>query len=60
MPVQIVTDATQGNLKTVGLEGDPWKRIVIVVAAGSGLKINHPDGDPNKLLIEYTPPPPKP
>lgn len=55
MAVQVILNQVMGDVSTIGLEGDRWKRIVIVIAKGDKLNINNVDNDPNKLLLTVAP-----
>lgn len=56
LPINKYADAAVGDLHTVGIEGDRWKRVVIVVDVKDSLNIRYLNDDPNQLLITVTPP----
>lgn len=55
MAVQVVLDTLVGDLRTITLEGDEWKRVVIVVDKSKMVHVNFIDGDSNRMLLEITP-----
>lgn len=58
--IQLILDQKMNDVRTVGLEGDGWKRIVVVIAKDDGLRAYYDNGNPNRLILELTPNPVQP
>lgn len=57
MPLNVVVNEVKGPLRTIAIEGDRWKRVVVVVDPKDSIGFDYLDGDPNKLLVTITPAP---
>lgn len=51
MPLNVIVNESSQTTKTVGIEGDGWKRVIIIVDPDDALDIKYLNNDPNQLLI---------